>query len=335
MGENEIGGAQTAMERLCRELMENVNSHSWCREHIPSVIEDIGDWEMWDYGKAIAAVRSDIERRIAEADLSDDKARDRALVDWRERIAELDALCRVLNAESADEAVAVARTMAEEHYELKELREAGRVMPEGVSWPRYEDGEPVRILDWFGDEEVLSLVFNMKGCALVARGDVYLAHSTGGDAIKRPAPKAVGADGREVNPGDMVWLDPKHREMALSTGPSHNLHYVSESECMTVSRVKNGRDCVVAWMEGEENRWCPASWLTHERPDSWGRLREDALKTVYAYWGCEGMPCNLCPAKIGDERPYDHYGTGTSCTNAIRLDLVARAERLAGVSADA
>ena len=181
------------------------------------------------------------------------------------RIAELDALCRVLNAESADEAVAVARTMAEEHYELKELREAGRIMPDGVSWPRYEDGEPVRVGDEMRGTGSIRHLFRVVG---VAPGD-------GGMAV-------VCEDMEEG--GDLCYVDP-------------NL-------------------------------------LARERPDSWEKLREDALKTVYAYWGCKGIPCNLCPAKIGDERPCDHYGTGTSCTDAIHLDLVARAERLAGVRGD-
>lgn len=215
---DEKTGGMTAMERLARELMENVNSYSWCREHIPSVIEDIGDWEMWDYGKAIAAVRSDIERRIAEADLSDDKARDRALVDWRERIAELEALCRVLNAESADEAVAVARSLAEEHCELKELREAGRIVPEGASWPRYEDGEQVLIGDELDDGEVAAVTLTGTRYELSDRDDCCLDTGQHGARVERPAPKAVGADGLEVKPGDTVWLAKGYREKAGSHG---------------------------------------------------------------------------------------------------------------------
>lgn len=256
---------RTAMERLARELMENVNSYSWCREHIPSVIEDIGDWETWDYGKAIAAVRSDIERRIAEADLSDDKARDRALVDWRERIAELEALCRALNAESADEAVAVARTMAEEHYELKELREAGRVMPEGVSWPRLGDGGPVRL---------------------------------GGEAWTR--------EGERVR---------------------------------VVAVTHKGKAAVRPWgrTDGRGARWVPLASLLGERPDSWEMLREDSLKRFVDYWGCRGSSCADCPATVDGRSPrerIDGAAVRTYCDAAMQLDLVARAERLAGVQGE-
>lgn len=289
----------TAMEQLCRELMDEllgnaVTAYSWCKVNGISVVGRT-------VAENISRARADIERRIAEARDEDDCADSyaaaalkeltgmhrghamctRGEVDemvaavegWKAEAAELDALCRVLNAESADEAAAVARALAEEHYELKELREAGRIMPEGVSWPRYSDGEPVRILDWFGDEEVLSLIFNMKGCALVARGDVYLAHSTGGDAIKRPAPKAVGADGREVKVGDTVWLAHEYREKAGDYSvredggrlmPECDLRGVYPDGAAKVASVVE--HCVR--LDTSWDAWCPASWLTHERPDT-------------------------------------------------------------------
>ena len=336
MDESKDTVGSTAMERLARELMDVLFCKSlipcttWCMQH---GIDTLGT----SYKEDTENARDDIERRIAEA-RDEDESRGAVTIkrEWREKAAELDALCRVLNAESADEAVAVARALAEEHYELKELREAGRVMPEGVSWPRYEDGEQVRILDWFGDEEVLSLIFNMKGCALVARGDVYLAHSNGGDAIKRPAHKAVGADGREVKVGETVWLAHEYREKAGDYSvkedggrlmPECDLRGVYPDGAAKVASVVE--HCVR--LDTSWDAWCPASWLTHERPDSWGRLREDALKTVSEYWGCGGWECHECPASVGGETPRQRYRT-TWCFNALHLDIVARAERLAGVA---
>lgn len=310
MDENEKPDGSTAMERLARELMENVNSYSWCKEHIPSVIEDIGDWEMWDYGKAIAAAKADILRRIEAA---------RAEVGgWKAKAVELDALCVELGADDGDEALFVAIELLDDQRELAAIKAAGRIMPEGVSWPRYEDGELVRILDWFGDEEVISLIFNMKGCALVARGDVYLAHSTGGDAIKRPAPKAVGADGVEVKVGDTVW-DEIGRKWTVMTA--------SVDGC----RLRDARPESSRFVE--EHFEAPGL-LTHERPDSWERLREDARKDYTAYWCCIGFCCDKCPALVDGKSPKERYGV-ESCKYAMMLDLVARAERLAGVRGDA
>lgn len=52
------------------------------------------------------------------------------------------------------------------------------------------------------------------------------------------------------------------------------------------------------------------------------------------YWGCGGWECHECPASVGGETPRQRYRT-TGCFNAMHLDIVARAERLAGVRGDA
>ena len=372
MDENDKPDGSTAMERLAREMAECVamfSPNAWCYNHGVSV--------MGNYDECVKAARADILRRISEArdeDLFKDDYMVRGLkrmtgmhldkdrcttcgdVDemvvavegWKAKAAELDALCLEIGTDDGDEALMVARELLEEHYELKELREAGRIMPEGVSWPRYEDGEPVRMgepfVAWDGQESKVRFVtlyapgqdaawsINAGSCHNLFGGR-DAEHQMHGLRIKSQDPKAVGADGREVKPGDTVWLAPKHREMAWSIGPSHNLNYVSESEEMTVSRVKNGRDCVVAWMEGEENRWCPASWLTHERHDSWERLREDARKYYAEYWGCIDFCCDKCPALVDGKSPNERYGKD-GCYTAEKLDLVARAERLAGVQGE-
>lgn len=259
MDENDKPDGSTAMERLCREMAECVVERlpaSWCQDN------GIYDGEPWSQCKGIA--RADIERRIAEADLEDDKARDVALGDWREKVAELDVLCVELGADDGDEALMVAGDLMDEHYELKELREAGRVMPEGVSWPRYEDGEPVRVGD-------------------VMRGTGRSQHIF----------RVVG-----VAPG-------------------------------------NGRMTVVCEDVDEDCELCYTDprLLAHERPDSWGRLREDARKVYPAYWGCIGFCCDKCPALVDGKKPSERYDTA-GCHTAEQLDLLVRAERLAGVRDD-
>ena len=327
MEENKTDG-RTAMERLACEMAECVAMflpNAWCYNHGVSV--------MGNYDECVKAARADIERRIAEADLADDKARDSALGDWKAKADAMDETCRVLGVDSYNLAADAARSLVDEHCELKELREAGRVMPEGVSWPRYEDGEPVRMGDpfvtWDGQaSEVRSVTLytpgpdaawtiNAGSCRNFVGGSDE-AHRMHGLRLKRPAPKAVGADGVEVKAGDTVWAD---------DGREWTVMKADQGYCR-VREASPARGFFI------EERYIAAGLLTHQRPDSWERLRKDALKTFYAYWGCEGMPCTLCPAKIGDERPCDHYGTGTSCTDAIHLDLVARAERLAGVQGE-
>lgn len=389
----------TAMERLCRELMGAVVSCAptvWCGEHGIGIH---GTRPEQDREHA----RADIERRIADARADDSGVHPWTMYEMaglREKSAGLDALCRVLNAESADEAVAVARSLAEEHCELKELREAGRIVPEGASWPRYEDGEQVRIGDELDDGEVAAVTLTGTRYELSDRDDCCLDTGQHGARVERPAPKAVGADGLEVKPGDAVWLAKGYREKAGSHGTrrdgylvvaEYNLIGASALEGMTVYETLDD-SCVSLTARGS---WCPASWLTHtapctdkdgapidegdevwtedgcrwkvlgikdgghpvqakcvegchrgkrrdlkwtwvshERPDSWERLREDAVNDFTYYWGCHASPCLECPCKTGGKNPKERYGVG-SCRSAMHLDLVARAERLAGVSADA
>ena len=77
---------------------------------------------------------------------------------------------------------------------------------------------------------------------------------------------------------------------------------------------------------------CPASYITHERPDSWERLEEDALKDGIGYFRCN-RECNTC--RIPDELGVSsaNYWIGAACAYAQRKDLVRRAKKLAGVEA--
>lgn len=388
MDENGKTDGTTAMERLCREMAECVVERlpaSWCQDN------GIYDGEPWSQCKGIA--RADIECRIAEADLEDDKARDSALGDWKAKADAMDETCRVLGVDSYNLAADAARSLVDEHCELKELREAGRVMPGGVSWPRYEDGEPVRMGDELDDGEVAAVTLTGTRYELSDRDDCCLDTGQHGARVERPAPKAVGADGLEVKPGDTVWLAKGYREKAGSHGTrrdgylvvaEYNLIGASALEGMTVYETLDD-SCVSLTARGS---WCPASWLTHtapctdkdgalidegdevwtedggrvrvvavshrgraavrpwgrkdgrgarwvshERPDSWERLHEDVRKDYTAYWGCIGFCCDKCPALVDGKKPNERYDTA-GCHTAEQIDLLARAERLAGVQGE-
>lgn len=341
----------TAMEQLCRELMDEllgnaVTAYSWCKVNGISVVGRT-------VAENISRARADIERRIAEADLEDDKARDSALGYCRERISELDALHAKLGTSDGDNALFIVRELLDEHYKLKELREAGRVMPDGVSWPRYEDGEQVRMGDpfvtWDGQaSEVRSVTLytpgpdaawaiNAGSCRNFVGGSDE-AHRMHGLRLKRPAPKAVGADGVEVKPGETVWLAREHLDKAdmspSDSGFECGLLGVVALDPLSVKLVGKKLDKDGLAFFTEHSAWCPASWLTHEFPDIWGRLREDATKNFVDYWGCDGKTCDKCPALVDGKKPNERYDTA-GCQAAEQLDLLARAERLAVVSADA
>ena len=90
-----------------------------------------------------------------------------------------------------------------------------RLMPEGMEWPVFEDGEPVRIGSDFGygvkldSFEVTSILFTSEGCFLEPdyswEANDYALRVKQGERVKRPAPKVLDADGEEIELGDDLY----------------------------------------------------------------------------------------------------------------------------------
>lgn len=80
-----------------------------------------------------------------------------------------------------------------------------RLMPEGLSWPVFEDGEPVRIGDDFEDlGQVAGIKFCASGVTIEGtdgNSDLFI---TSDERVKRPAPKVLDADGVEIRVGERV-----------------------------------------------------------------------------------------------------------------------------------
>ena len=89
----------------------------------------------------------------------------------------------------------------------------------------------------------------------------YLSGSYG-ERVKRPTPKVLDANGDPIEVGDTVWTVYSHRERVIS---AVNAPYVLISE---------------PTVEYEGGGWDRAESVTHERPDSWERLEEDAYHLV-------------------------------------------------------
>ncbi|WP_419063697.1 hypothetical protein [Ellagibacter isourolithinifaciens] len=120
--------------------------------------------------------------------------------------------------------------------------DAERALPEGVEWPRFEDGGLVRI----GDE----LEFEGK-TMLVCDATFY-------------------ADGVPIKVGDTVWATYngcKHIVMAVCSDGSLHPEMVTDDGCM---------------VEYEEGLWDFAKKVTHEQPDSWILWGEDLDMAVKA-----------------------------------------------------
>lgn len=198
--------------------------------------------------------------------------------------------------------------------------DAERALPEGVEWPRFEDGEMVK----FGDEvefegeaaKVLDVAFSVVRFSLgvgtaTTSGRVY---GFLGEPAKRPTPKVLDADGEPIRIGDVL--------------------YSSGNECRVVSiTVKADEACV--GVHTDEGAFLPSvnpKYLSRKKPeppDSWEKLEKDARKTACDYAPAprneDGLTtCDGCP-----------FLKSESCSNEMTIDLVERAKKLAGIEEEA
>lgn len=244
-----------------------------------------------------------------------------------------------------------------------------RLMPEGMEWPRFEDGEPVRfgdvVSDGYETGRVYYVTFDTVNPVIIGFTDETPDQDPGtwlevsvndGERVKRSAPKVLDADGVEIRVGDTVYdmvgdrhevkgfgkqgdvLLEFHNDESLGWRPSNFTHRAPVlaadgkplREGEHVYHVETGAELVVKELPkpGEYQAVVvfapPASHLTsfdpdqltHEQPDSWERLEEDAGKNPFGY--CKDVGHRL-----------------DTCENSEAYkarDLVRRAKKLAGVS---
>ena len=129
-----------------------------------------------------------------------------------------------------------------------------RLMPEGMEWPKV-DGKPVDFNTCYGPSlgvlEAVS-IYNNGACEVMSH-DGIVKNAT---EIHVSKPKVVDADGVEIKQGDTVYV--------LGFG-----------EPLTVKGfTDDGR--VLMSFHGENSLGYKPSKLTHEQPDTWERLEEDA-----------------------------------------------------------
>ena len=255
-----------------------------------------------------------------------------------------------------------------------------RTMPEDMSWPFYEDGEPVRIGEYVICDERCSpaavdcIEFNESGFKLYGESGHLIAGSDMpyGERVKRQAPPVIDADGVEIRVGDTVYgfAGQQYEVTGLCEYESSIVHAktvgdgVAADELLalsgqlnsaqleaskithrapvlaadgeplevgqTVYHIADGKEYTVEELfedgamvtpDGITGGRCRADYLTHERPDSWERLEEDAEEDPCGYFGFDGEEtCGKCPA------------SGKNCEQTMARDLVRRARALAGVS---
>lgn len=236
-------------------------------------------------------------------------------------------------AERADMAAATLNDVSEMVFgEVRGPEHAGellvelgkRLMPLGMEWLRYDDGEKVLP----SDEGIIGIEYSQTGnTVLVTTSDdeprVVFVPS---ERVKRPEPEVLGADGLPIKVGETVYLDAEHADMAgkdlLDSYFSCGLHGVDAGAMLTVSEVKGAGKVS---LESDNDAWCPASWLTHTPPDTQKRIDEDARKSACDYFGRAGKWCNGeggCPAYSLNEHEFE------GCRHFATADLLRRQREL-------
>ena len=228
-------------------------------------------------------------------------------------IAELFGLC-------CDEIGTCKECRVKEVRAIADRIDAERALPEGMEWPRFEDGGLVRIGDELEFEGKTMLVcdatFYADGWALWCdredmSGRLYGSYS---ERVKRPTPKVLDADGAPIKVGDTVYfvggVGVRYAVKDIGFEPGGAFVDIIDEKVRGSLMVNPEK-------------------LTHECPDSWERLEQDARKTA----------CNYALA------PRDEDGLTTcdgcrflkseSCSNEMTIDLVERAKKLAGIEEEA
>lgn len=152
--------------------------------------------------------------------------------------------------------------------------DAERALPEGMEWPRFEDGGLVRIGDELEFEGKTMLVcdatFYADGWALWCDREDMSGRLYGkyGERVKRPAPKVLDADGVPIKVGDTVYF------------------VDGDARPLTVERIdaNGGEPAVDLVYAGQILRWHSVNpeKLTHDSLDSWRLWGEDLAMAVKA-----------------------------------------------------
>lgn len=139
---------------------------------------------------------------------------------------------------------------------MGELRR--RLMPEGMSWPVFEDGAPVRIGDEISWKDEGGAVNSIE----LQDGGYFVLHAADGaedwihpqyfpgKRVKRPAPKVLDADGVEIRAGEMVY------------------HIETGGEFTVIAVDAESGDVHVRWGYDFEDKTgtIDGSYLTHRAP---------------------------------------------------------------------
>lgn len=124
--------------------------------------------------------------------------------------------------------------------------DAERALPEGIEWPRFEDGKLVKAgdeVEWDGDVmRVGAFWFHREewGLSVSCPGVDGTFHGEYGERVKRPTPKVLDADGVPIEVGDVVYF-------ALGRGRAYTVERIDANggdPSVDIVEAKDGSRCI-------------------------------------------------------------------------------------------
>lgn len=219
-----------------------------------------------------------------------------------------------------------------------------RLMPEGMEWPRFEDGEPVRIGDRVSDVDVRSIVFSRSGvlmsdCTSVPGWGTWRSYK---EPIKHPAPKVLDADGVEIRVGDVLYsVDAGVTVSVIGFGGGYVAAHDSDGCLCRIQPDAYTHRAPVLAADGKPLREGETVWSTAGEFDGGRTVKSvyvDPDEPPYATFEERQEPWSCLCCCITHERPDSwerlwmdmHPADETECVGLDRDEFVLRARALAG-----
>ena len=171
-----------------------------------------------------------------------------------------------------------------------------RLMPEGMEWPRFDDGMKIAWDD--APEDIASVCLALDGSCYVLHYDMpddeRMCIYEVSERVKRPEPDVLAADGEPIKVGETVYL-------------------TDDNVPFEVQAVRDGA------AQDEFGEWYDAGLLTHAPHDTQERINDDATMHPHEYCKEHGIQ-----AGTPDDAPF----TLSDFVEPMTLDLLRRQREL-------